>query len=773
VEGLRKTTALLLTVFIIASLAPALAQQQEYRVVLRGEPEDCAAVLAGEGSYPIASPVAVEARATTNCRFVKWVVVKGLQYSETASNPLTFYIDRDVELVAVFERLYEKPGGQPVERVIVYITTNVTGLPEQQPLITMPNSELRYGFERELYLGDAKYVFLYAEVGGERYNMPSLRIRVPESGQLRIKAYYYTYIRFINEYYPKDQFIKPDIEPVKQVGDGVRLRATGYMVANTTFPIDQPVPKQLARFVEPKYIREYRLRVVSDGAPAAIEVNGVRYSANPVAEAWIKEGTQITVTAPEKLERHRLERVEAGGLAVVGSMVVGPVNSPATITLKYRELPNAQFLDIPVIGLFMVQVADLGTAITGFEGVMALISGLLVMASPAAAISAAAFLRPSAVRRRIGGGVRADPEMSTVTAAIAASLPSRRAGNLNQALRASGRLQVHPALKEAAEEIAYSSPQTALLEEEVSLGQESFIPKIRQEAEQLIEKLRSGEKVKLTPEHIASIECDIDTYDLIRNAVENGLADIKGGLGFLGYEVEGMKAEKALQLVRLLVLASPDLRLGELVAGEACRRAGMSYKKAEPPKSADLKKAAAELKKAAGGARALIHVVEDEAVERSITRAAPLTGITHIVISKNPVLPPAVEIEEPSKERYVSIAAAYAASKGLVERLTHEHVDYIAEIAYAFRGVASIEEAVSRLAAEKKRDVYEVLRELFRDETANVFTREELRLITSCTTLEELRNSYMAYVRQTRPGTRPEAEWATMYERLRRLGVVS
>jgi hypothetical protein len=31
----------------------------------------------------------------------------------------------------------------------------------------------------------------------------------------------------------------------------------------------------------------------------------------------------------------------------------------------------------------------------------------------------------------------------------------------------------------------------------------------------------------------------------------------------------------------------------------------------------------------------------------------------------------------------------------------------------------------------------------------------------------------MAYVRQTRPGTRPEAEWATMYERLRRLGVVS
>jgi hypothetical protein len=64
----------------------------------------------------------------------------------------------------------------------------------------------------------------------------------------------------------------------------------------------------------------------------------------------------------------------------------------------------------------------------------------------------------------------------------------------------------------------------------VSLGQESFIPKIQQEAEQLLEKLRSGEKAKLTPEHIASIECDIDTYDLIRNAVENGLADIKEDL---------------------------------------------------------------------------------------------------------------------------------------------------------------------------------------------------------------------------------------------------
>jgi hypothetical protein len=776
VEGLKAAIALLLLALMFPA---ALAQQESYKVVLKGEPGDCIAALAGEGTYRAYSSVTVEARPTPNCKFLKWVVVKGLRFNETSANPMSFNIEGDVELIAVFERLYEKPGGQPIERAIVYISTNVTGKQEPEPIITMPGSELKYSFEKELYLGEAKYVFLYAEADGQRYDTPTIRVRVPESGKLSIKAYYYTYLRFLNEYYPKDQFVKVEIEPVREVSDGVRLRAVGYKVANKTFPIDQPVPRQLAKLVEPNYVKEYRLRVYSDGAPATVEVNGARYYANPVAEAWVKEGSQVTVTAPEKLERHRLERVDAGKLAVMGGIIMGPLTSPTLVTLVYKPIPNAFLLDIPFAGPFLLQVADLGTAVTGLEGVTGFVAGLLIVASPAAAVSAAALLRPGT--RRIRTTVKAvkratvDPEVAAVSAAVTASLPSRKAGYLDQALRASGKLQIHPLLRSLAQEVTFSRERPPTHTEELEkVEEEGDVITLRQEAEEALGNLRSGGKAKLTPEHIASIDCDIDTYDLLRNAVEEGRLEVGEGLGYLGYEMEGRRIAKAVRSGNLVVVVrSPDLRLGELVAAEACREAKLPFKKAGTPKDADVKKATAELKKQAGGAKALIHIVEDEAVERLVAKTAPLMGIVQVIVSRDPALQPAAEIPEPTKERYTSMAAAYAASKDLLGRLTHEHIDYIGEIAYSFRGLASIEEAISRLLAEKKTDPSEVLREVFRDEAVKTFTPEELELITSYETVEDLRSGYIAYVRQVRPGTRPEAEWAKMYERLRRLGVVA
>jgi hypothetical protein len=439
---------------------------------------------------------------------------------------------------------------------------------------------------------------------------------------------------------------------------------------------------------------------------------------------------------------------------------MGPLTSPTLVTLVYKPIPNAFLLDIPFAGPFLLQVADLGTAVTGLEGVTGFVAGLLIVASPAAAVSAAALLRPGT--RRIRTTVKAvkratvDPEVAAVSAAVTASLPSRKAGYLDQALRASGKLQIHPLLRSLAQEVTFSRERPPTHTEELEkVEEEGDVITLRQEAEEALGNLRSGGKAKLTPEHIASIDCDIDTYDLLRNAVEEGRLEVGEGLGYLGYEMEGRRIAKAVRSGNLVVVVrSPDLRLGELVAAEACREAKLPFKKA-------------------GGAKALIHIVEDEAVERLVAKTAPLMGIVQVIVSRDPALQPAAEIPEPTKERYTSMAAAYAASKDLLGRLTHEHIDYIGEIAYSFRGLASIEEAISRLLAEKKTDPSEVLREVFRDEAVKTFTPEELELITSYETVEDLRSGYIAYVRQVRPGTRPEAEWAKMYERLRRLGIVA
>ncbi len=758
-----------LALLVLALLPLTALGQQEYSVVLRGEPAECAAVLAGSGSYPAASIVTVEARASMNCKFVKWRVVKGLPYGEAESNPLIFQLNGDVELVAVFERLYEEPGGKPIERVLIYTRTNMTGATHEEPVVAMPGSEVRIGFERELYIGENKYVFLYATVDGRVVDTPAFTVKAsPPGGRMNITGYYYTYRKFLGDYYPVNQFVKPEIEPVKMVSDGARLRAVGFKVGPAKFTLDQTVPRQLLSLVEPEYVKEYRVSVYADGASATVMVNGVEYRLNPSAALWIEKGRNLVIVAQEKLERHRLASVDAAGLAVAGNVVTGPVTGPVTVLLVYKPIPNAFLLDLPVAGPLLLNVADVGTALTGMEGMPALAAGLLVFSAPAAAASAAALLKTS-LKNAIPRGRRArSPEVSAVEAAVVASLPHRSLEE-EGAMRAGGRILLHPELKSLVMDVIGNDIRHKPPSEWV---EDIEVPNTAGEAAEALKSLEAGGKASITPEHVAALECSIDVYDTLLNALEEGRLKIKGGIGYLGYDAEGARVERRLaDGEAVVVVKSHDVRLGELVVTEACRRAGLSASRGQPPTEKNPKKAAEQLRKQAGGNKVLIHTHGDEEGERMATRASPLAGIQQVIVSQSPSLPAAIELPEPSKERYMSIAAAIAASKGLLGRLTHENIDYLADLAYSFRGVRTIEEAVEELSRSKE-EPSQLLRQMYRSELVKAFTKQELELIMSHESLEELRSSYMAYVRQTKPGARPEREWSRMYERLRRVGIV-
>jgi len=763
-----KASKAILAAFLMLLAALPAHGQEEFNVTLRGEPVDCVSALAGSGTYAAGSAVIVEARPSLNCKFVKWIA-KGLPYNEADSNPLIFQIGNDVELVAVFERIYETPGGTPIGRVLVYMKTNITGMPEKPPVTMMPGSEISVNFERELYLGDKKYVFLYLEVDGVVYDVPNTRVKAPTEGKLIVTAYYYTYLKFLDEYYPLSQFVSVDVEPVRQLSEGVRERAVGYRVGTTSFKLDQPIPRQLAGLVEPEYVREVRLRVYSK---AGVDINGIRYEANPYAEVWVREGEQVVVAVPEKLERHRLQAINTDVLAVSGNTAFGPLRAPATVMVAYREIPNAFLLDIPVAGPFLLQISDLGVYLTGLEGLPALAAGMLVVFSPIMAAPAVAYVR------RKGGGirwgtrlVRGVREMSAVQAAVTASLPHSRPGEWEEGMRVRGRIHIHPTFKNTILELVETHTVAGNHDEEPAVVEDAG--EVRREAEEALRRLDEGGNATLSPAHLAALDCDIVTYDILRKAIEEKRLKLQGGPGYLGYDAEGAAIERRLAAGEaVVVVKSADTRLGEIVATEACRRAGLSVKRASPHPIEDPRKAALQLRKQAGGAKALIHSHGDAMTEKLAVKTAPLAGIAQVIVSPNPALPATVELAEPSKERYVSIAAALAASRNMLPRLTHENLDYMAELAYSFRGVQTIEEALANLEKEPKGDAYEILRQAYRDEVAKAFTKQELELLMSHETVEELRSSFISYVRQTRPGSPVELEWSRFYGRLKRLGVV-
>lgn len=766
----------LLLAFLLLLISSAAAQQQtpeKISVSLDARPADCVKNLEGAGQYLKGSQVVIRAKPVTNCMFVGWEIKQGMNFNYTSANPLTFYAEKDFIATAVFEMLYEGPGGDVIPRVLINPSINIS-LPQgytQEPVLARPGQKIRYVYPEELVMADVKYVFLYAEAGGVRFEHPVVEITSPEKGVLNITGYYYTYVRFLGEYYPSNQLVNVQAENIT-VSNYERKIAAYFTVAGQRFPLTQQVPRQLLSLVKIEYVRQFKITLMSNGAEPYVTVNEKTLHLAPAASLWADEGTSLTITFPEKTGMYRLKNVYRHGLEAFGQAAVGTVTGPVTLVLEYEKIPNAEFLDIPVAGPLLYNVAEIGRMVVGVEGFPALMVGLASTLSAVAIPASAVAVATRAVR---GKTSRYRREPHTLQPLLLTEAEASKADSWDRYLRARGRISIPP-------EIAFLFPKNSGsegVEEREGLEPDSLEHELAAVLSNREEKLAElmdqlsieGGSIVTTP----YLLCHVPWSSEVLEAFKRKNISLKGDFGYVCFDREGLMLADMLKGM-VAVVESPDIELGVMLCEKACENLGLKTARIADVSTTDVRKAAEEIRKTAAGAGAVIFTPTRAEAEKTIAISSALTGIKHVIVSSKPSIPANIKLPRPSVREYIGIAAAVMAEKKLLHLLSMDDLTYLGDIAYSFRGLSTIRRAAEHLAklAEKNKtfDIQQALRQVFRQELQDTFTPEELELIQQSQTVEQLKTAYLSLVSQLKPGANAAHEFASLLERMRRLNML-
>lgn len=767
--GLFLATALL----ALALFTTPILGQETYTVNVSGEPADCVLSITGAGKFPAGALVKIEAKPTTNCRFIGWEIVKGLGFSYTSSNPLFFYVDGDFEAKAVFERLYTGPGGEVIERAVINPVLNIS-LPAElrpQPVIARVGEKIRYVFQPEILIQDRKYVYLYAEALGNIYASQEVVLQAP-AGVTNVTAFYYTYVRFLDEYYPLNQFTTLKAESVK-VNENERKIPVYYTVAGKQFPINQPIPVQLINLAQVSYVTQYRFTIIAEGAETTLTINGQEIPVNGVYQFWADAGSTVSIACRTQLGKHLLKSVDSHGIQMSSNCLgAGIATGPAVILLTYRPIPNAQFQDIPYVGGLVYAVAEVGRQVTGLEGYPSLIMGLTItLAPPAAAAAAAASARKASALVRAKGGDRRRGGDETLQPLLLLASPREQGEAVDEALKASGRVVVPEELRNALAQSLYTHEENAADE-----AVDELLEKISTEAEEAVARVLEGGKASIQPYQLSLVYWDERRFEEFRQAVAEKRAKIGDDKGFMGLDVYGQKIVDAIEKgYATLVVKTWDTHLGVALAAEACARTGRKPQTLEPPYGHKPKQVAEDVRKRAGSAGAVIFVNPDPESEKAIVQASLNTKKVHIIVSENTALNPTLEIPELGDEEYIPVAIALAAGEKILTRLTLRNIEHLAKLA-SVDGYRTIEKAVAHLKQafeeEGEPDPEQALHQFFLNELRRVFTSAEIELLTQTQSVEQLRAAYIALIRQVNPGADPVQHWRRFHTRLKRLGMV-
>lgn len=767
--------ALLLAVLLLLASSAAAQQQtpEKISVSLDARPADCVKNLDGAGQYLVGSQVVIRARPVVNCMFAGWEIKHGMHFNYTSANPFTFYAEKDFAATAVFERLYEGPGGNVIERVLINPATNLTlpGDHAHEPILARPGQRIRYVYPEELVMADVKYVFLYAEAGGVRFEQPVVEITSPETGTLNITAYYYTYVRFLGEYYPTSQMVDVQADSIT-AGDYERKIPAYLTVAGQRFPITQKVPRQLLNLVKVEYVRQFKVTVIANGAEPDVTVNGRPLHLAPSSSFWADEGAHLTITFPEKTETYRLKNVHRQGLETSGRIAAGSVKGPVILILEYEKIPNAEFFDIPVAGPALYNMAEIGRMVVGVEGFPALMIGLAstlsAVAIPVSALAVAT--RVLRVRKPRDGSQPLSLQPLLLTDAEAS-----KADRWDEYLRAKGRISIPPEIS-----LLFPGGNEALEngEELEPDGLEDRLAAVLSSREdQLAELLHrlsaeEGSIITVSP----YLLCHVPWSPDILEGFKQKHIKLKGDIGYACFDREGLMLAGILEKAMTVVVESPDVELGNMLCEKACENIGLKTAGMTDVSTADVRKAAQEIRKTAAGAGAVIFRPARAEAEKIIAVSSALTGIKHIIVSAKPSIPANVKLPRPSVREYTGIAAAVMAEKKLLSLLSMYDLTYLGDVAYSFRGVSTIRRAaehLAKLAAKNKPfDVQQALRQIFRQELLETFTPEELHLIQNSQTVEQLKTAYLSLVSQLKPGANVAVEFASLLDRMRRLNMV-
>jgi hypothetical protein len=770
-----KTAIAILIVFM--TLLPALAQE-EYAVKLSATPPECAAALIGSGSYRQGSQATIEVRVSTECKFIGWRIEGGGLPDSVSANPFTFYVFGDVEAEAVLQKLY-RDNGTVVERFYVAFASNITSkaYTPPKPKIVMYGEEVNIYTPQEVLDGDYRYVFLYwSGPEGLRIDTPSATIKVNRS--MTLIANYYTFKKFLDEYYPIHVFVKPSYPDV-ELSDGRVERAVALMVKgyNVTIPL-QPVPEPLIKLVEPVYeIYVPYIVAVNSPRPVDITLNGQKITVGSSIVLLGKEGSTISVEAPSRYGRLRLDRHEVGGRPSVKSgreseLIVAQLTNPLSILITYTEIPYAFLIDVPLVGGLAYSLTETGYSILSiFFTDLDTIPYPIAMALPLALIAIPGAGITYAVRKASKGGVRGSLRISVRRGAyrrLAALVEERSQAPIIEAFQdipSDSRFQAPVELGERltrVESMMQAETTETVIQEGVvpeelplddvkeleSCAAEGRVGRFRSSLLQLTEV---GEEL-FTAIQAGKIKLEKDDTPLVYSA-----------------EVARMAERVSAMPSGLITVSGGERLLRERVVEIALAKAGRRWVKAPqnlilPP---DVNTIVSMLKKLAKGADVL---VVDGPVSKALAQAAfqaKLLVISLFDRGGDIVLPPI------SDRLLPGIMAWLLFERDVLRRLDYQTFKELVRVAKCFRGLDTASAYADML--DEGLSPGEAVEQLWSREFMAVFPGFEskiaVRIVESGLSYGEARDLYITSYRQVMAGGDPQASWRRFLGKLEKLGV--
>jgi len=756
----------------LASIPPAYCQN--VTVTLSAEPEECVLNLIGAGEYPRGAEVTIEVKVKPECRFVKWEIVKGLEVKEVAVNPFTFYPEEDFEAKAILEPLYQEPGGTPIERVMIKVQANATGLQLPEPIIVRKGEQVLIPLPSEQVVEDIKYTFLYAEdTLGNKYYDPEIKLVANQS--LTVIGYYAAFKYFLNEYYPLDSFRKVRISPIRE-SEGVRLYPIGFRIANKTFPLDTDVPVQLLNLIEPIYERQVQvtIRVIGVDQPLELEVFGAPAVIEDSKQFWVKAGSQLAIRAPKEFKAYELKRVEPATITSDGYLTVN-ASQPLLITFYYKKSEIAFLFDIPLLGEPLFYFVRFAGKLIGVKGLPALIFAVtaFIAAPCGVGVTALVTMRRKA-RQKLVKVAAARKGLQLVVESVSSPRHSSES-EVREALGAKGPLNVSEELKGVIEssfglEPITPNPAKIIPEAEPAPIEEDVL---QSDAETAFQEVIRGSSSELDVQHLLHLRLDEERYNLLVAALSRGVR-ITGDAGYLGFDNQAMRLVELLAdpSIPFFALVCEDEELARRILDKAAEETGVRITYVNELTGSNPRLIAKSLSKTAAqrGSSVVILFGLTRSMEEVVVRSIPFLEVKVVLVTKSAWVKPNVVLGKLSPEHYIRLAAALLAERGLAGYVSWRQLMKLGRLASACRGVKTVERFAEIL--QEYEDAEKALNELTVEELSAVFRPEELRLLLSARSVEELREAYMSLIRQLSPGSDPAREWTNFYKRLKRMGVV-
>jgi hypothetical protein len=772
-----KLVTAILVVFM--ALLPSILAQEEYTVRLSATPPECATALIGSGNYRQGSQSTIEVRVPFDCRFVEWRLKGGGLPETVSANPFTFYVFGDIEAEAILQKLY-RDNGTVVERFYVAFASNITSkaYTPPKPKIVIYGEEVNIYTPQEVLDGDYRYVFLYwSGPEGLRIDTPSATIKVNRS--MALVANYYTFKKFLDEYYPIHIFVKPSYPDV-ELSDGRVERAVALMVKgyNVTIPL-QPIPEPLMKLIEPVY-EIYIPYIVAVNSPRPVDIilNGQKVTVGSSVKLWGIEGSTISLEAPSRYGRLKLDRYEVGGRPSVGSggkseLIIAQLTNPISILITYTEIPYAFLIDVPLVGGVAYSLTE-----TGYSILSILITDLdtipypIAMALPLALIATPGAGIAYAVRKVSKGGVRGSLRISIRRGAyrrLAALVEERNQAPIIetfQDLPSDSRFQAPTELSERltrVESMMQAETTETVIQEGVVPEEELPLDDVK-ELESCVAEGRVG-RFRSSLLQLTEVGEELFT------AIQAGKIKLEKDDTPLVYSAEVARmAERVSAMPSGLITVSGGERLlREKVVEIALAKAGRRWVRAPqnlilPP---DVNTTVSMLKKLAKGADV---VVVDGPVSKTLAQAAFQAKL--LVVSSSDkggdiVLPPL------SDRLLPGIIAWLLFERDVLRRLDYQTFKELVRVAKCFRGLDAASAYADML--DKGLSPEEAVEQLWFREFMAVFPGFEskiaVRIVESGLSYSEARDLYITSYRQVMAGGDPQASWRRFLGKLEKLGV--